>query len=546
MSHDMPRIAIFMTCYNHEKYVNEAIDSIINQTYQNWELYVVNDASTDKSGEIIASYTDKRIHFYDFQENTNYAGALKFLQDKLRDVDADYIACLSSDDAWVNTKLEKQLEIFHKYPQYKICLTWDKVIFSVQDKGYFENITLYSHERNRCRYEWLNYYFWNGNCFNQCSFMMPKHIFFKLNAFNHHMRQLNDFHMWYKVAIKYPIYLIEEELMYYRRHGNNLSEPDNSIFMRNSNEEYQILKEFVVPMDKNLFHRVFYRNLPYIQCETEEELAAEKLILFVSTNNPIKQQVALDIYFAHCGNEDFISILEEKYFFYEQDLLDLTGHNGLMTAFIASHRKPMFFSPISILTNAINKQQLTAMTLETYRYSTLFDLWNIACNSPEGKKQFDNIRNYIINLQEMRRLGHNQFHILFLIAQSSEWDVSEIIHKQQMEGAKCYVAFVPSIEETMHTVYHKNHPNAELAGAEIIDLYNEKELCLNFAYEQLEKIDAIYYVDCLNSRYECSTMASGYSLATEYYGVLKEETYQHMIQNKENQILEMMKDILLY
>lgn len=82
-----PKIGIYMSCYNHEPYVREAMDSIIGQTYKNWVLYVVNDASTDATGDILATYQDERIHYYDFKENTQYVGATNFLQSLLRDVD---------------------------------------------------------------------------------------------------------------------------------------------------------------------------------------------------------------------------------------------------------------------------------------------------------------------------------------------------------------------------------------------------------------------------------------------------------------------------
>ena len=65
------KVAVFMCCYNSEKFVAEAIETILNQTYSNWELWVANDGSTDSSAEIISSYKDDRIHFYNFKENTD-------------------------------------------------------------------------------------------------------------------------------------------------------------------------------------------------------------------------------------------------------------------------------------------------------------------------------------------------------------------------------------------------------------------------------------------------------------------------------------------
>ena len=60
------KVAIHMCCYNHGRFVAEAIDSILEQTYTNWELWMANDGSTDDSAEIMASYESDRIHFYNF------------------------------------------------------------------------------------------------------------------------------------------------------------------------------------------------------------------------------------------------------------------------------------------------------------------------------------------------------------------------------------------------------------------------------------------------------------------------------------------------
>lgn len=546
MNQGTPKIGIYTSCYNHEKYVAQAIDSVIAQTYENWEFYVVNDGSTDRSGKIIASYTDRRILYYDFKENTNFAGALVFLWDVLRDAEVDYIACIATDDMWKPDKLEKQIEIFHKYPEYKLCLTWDKIIFSTQNKGFYEGKTSYSHKRNRSRFEWLSLFFDNGNCLNQCSFLMPKQVFFELGAFNPYLRQLGDFHMWCKVAAKHPMYLIEEELTYYRRHDSNLSEPNDAVCLRDANEQYQILKDVILPMDKELFHRAFYARLPYAECETDAEFAAEKFIFLLSTNNYIKQQVAMDLFFENCGVKAFIEVLKKRYLFRERDLLNLTGGGGLVTAYAASLRKTAFFTPVSILLNAINTQQLTAASLSAYRYSMILDLWNVTSQFQEGKEQFHNVKDFIMALQDARRVEREKTKILFLIAENSPLDCSKLIQEKCEEGAICYAAFVPTIADAMHRPAGRALPDGWPKEVEILLLYDGKEHCLHFLHELSKEADCIYYIDCLDSNYECSLMAAGYPLSAECYGILREEIYQRMMENQEIQILEMMREILTY
>ena len=82
-SENSPKVAFFMPCYNHKNYIAEAMQSILNQTYSNWELYVADDGSTDGTKEVIKSFRDRRIHFYDFEKNTSFIGAFMFIQKEM-------------------------------------------------------------------------------------------------------------------------------------------------------------------------------------------------------------------------------------------------------------------------------------------------------------------------------------------------------------------------------------------------------------------------------------------------------------------------------
>ncbi len=545
MNNAKPKIVIYMPCYNHEKYVGAAIDSIIAQTYDNWELHIVNDGSTDKTGEIISTYKDQRIHFYNFEKNTKFVGASNFLQDICREVDADYISVLASDDMWEKDKLERQVEILCKFPEYKACLTWDKLIFSASKKGIYENQTTYSHVKNRNRYEWLNHLFWYDNCFNSCSMLVDKYVFYELDRVNINYMQLGDYRLWMKLVEKYPLYLIEKELTYYRRHDTNLSEPSTEVVIRCTNEEYQIYKEIMIPMDKNVFRRTFYMHLPYVNCDSEEALLAEKFILLVNSHKITQQQVAMDIYFAHCNNKKFISILENDYYFVAQDFFELTGKMGIQRRFISAHRLSKLCSPASILISKIDDNKINEDNLHLYQYSTLFDLWILTRQFEGGDRQFENIMKYICMIRNNRRLSKSYNSELFIIAQQSSWDFTKMLLSKQSMGIKCYVAFIPTKEQAMNNIYTQNIHDLQIDGVEIIQLYDKKEHFMRFLHELSKNVDYINFVDCLDSAYECADMAAGYSLEIEYRGILSEEYYKKECQNKDR-IFSMLTDIILY
>jgi len=106
-------VSIIMPCYNAGPYIAEAIDSILKQTYANWELLVVDDCSQDKSAEIIHSYCkkDKRIRYHKTKFPSGGAAAPRNIA--IQNAKGKFIAFLDSDDVWLTpTKLEQQLELF--------------------------------------------------------------------------------------------------------------------------------------------------------------------------------------------------------------------------------------------------------------------------------------------------------------------------------------------------------------------------------------------------------------------------------------------------
>ena len=101
-------VSIVMVNYNQERFIKEAIDSVIAQTYQNWELIIVDDGSTDQSVDIIKNYDDDRIKPIYLEENSHICIATNV---GFSHVTGEYIARLDSDDVWEKEKLYKQVAL---------------------------------------------------------------------------------------------------------------------------------------------------------------------------------------------------------------------------------------------------------------------------------------------------------------------------------------------------------------------------------------------------------------------------------------------------
>ena len=102
-------VSIITACYNSENYISETINSVLNQTYQNWELLIVDDCSTDNTKSLIKEFqkTEKRIKLFQLNENS---GAAVARNKAIKEAKGTFIAFLDSDDIWLPKKLERQLE----------------------------------------------------------------------------------------------------------------------------------------------------------------------------------------------------------------------------------------------------------------------------------------------------------------------------------------------------------------------------------------------------------------------------------------------------
>ena len=104
-------VSIIMPSWNTGRFIAESVQSVINQTYQKWELLIVDDCSTDNTDAVVTSFTDERIRYF---HNDHNSGAALTRNYALREAKGEWIAFLDSDDLWLPEKLEKQLNFMNR------------------------------------------------------------------------------------------------------------------------------------------------------------------------------------------------------------------------------------------------------------------------------------------------------------------------------------------------------------------------------------------------------------------------------------------------
>lgn len=219
----MPQVTVILTSYNHAKYLRESIESVLHQSFSDFELIIGDDASTDESWDIIQSYTDHRIHAYR-HEISKGGGVINELVLSGK-ISSDYVAIHHSDDIWEPQKLEKQVAFLEKNPQTGAVFSNALIIGEngqpFKDRSHF----YYSifDQPNRDRYEWLNYFFYHGNALCHSSVLIRKQCYDDCGIYRYGLAQIGDFDMWVRLCLKYEIHIIPEKLVRFRVRSNEMN-----------------------------------------------------------------------------------------------------------------------------------------------------------------------------------------------------------------------------------------------------------------------------------------------------------------------------------
>jgi len=199
-----------MPVYNGEKYLREAIDSILSQTFSDFEFLIINDGSTDKSVEIIKSHDDKRIRLIDNQKNLGIADVCNL---GMSLASGEYVARMDCDDISVKTRLEKQVEFMETHGEVGICGAWIKMFGAArQINRYF---TADQELKTRLLF---------NTCFAHPSVMIRKKIIIDNNLkFKKEFDPGDDYFLWTEASGVTKFANLPKILLYYRMHPANIS-----------------------------------------------------------------------------------------------------------------------------------------------------------------------------------------------------------------------------------------------------------------------------------------------------------------------------------
>ena len=231
----MPRVSILLTCYNHLTYLPAAYQSILDQTFTDYEIIALDDGSTDGTREWLANNaTQAKLVF-----NEKNLGTYGTLNVGLQHATGEFVAVFNDDDLWAKTKLEAQIDMMERFPRVGLVHTDG---YFIDGKGVIRKDSPLGFAFPKTETGDVLLALLYHNKIIASAALVRKECFDDLGGFNEEYFGSGDWEMWYRIAEKWHIGYVSEPLTMYRVHGANASHKLDKIWI-----DDQKLREWIAP-----------------------------------------------------------------------------------------------------------------------------------------------------------------------------------------------------------------------------------------------------------------------------------------------------------
>lgn len=279
----MPTISVILPVYNGEKYLRSAVESILTQTYPDFELILINDGSTDGSGEILDSFQDERIRRIDHSHNQ---GLISSLNEGITLAGGEYLARMDADDISLPARFERQLAYLQAHP--RVGVLGNQVRFL--DEKLDETVWEYHYPSGHSEIAWKMMFM---NIIPHPAVMLRRDILPQGLVYDPDYPTAEDYELWTRLIFKTEFANLDEVLLHYRRHAETVSEQKKLIQLETtlrirrqyisaaagielSNEQMLLLFQ-CPPYDRGLSHQEFKEFV---------ELLLEIFLAYKDKNHP--------------------------------------------------------------------------------------------------------------------------------------------------------------------------------------------------------------------------------------------------------------------
>ena len=331
-----PLVSVCINCYNAEKTILTTLRSVLDQTYRNLQVIVVDDCSTDGTWDIVQNIDDDRIERVRLAENSHISNANN---EALRRVRGEFVAHLDADDRWFPDKIEKQLAFLQEHPEYGACFSLAEMVDEqgnpVEDHRY--------RAENRDQAALLRHFLTVGNYLNHCSMFARREIVDRVGEHDITLLYLHDFDYWIRMAMICEIYIMPEKQLYCRLSSKSNSAMSEDKLAAHYFETAQIAYRAVRECPNDLFAEAFADRLRLKGAHTPEQMELEKAFLLTELISCLPRNPALGLRRLHelMSDKRYIEIAKRDFGFTVHDLYNLAKtavyHNALTHQALVDH-----------------------------------------------------------------------------------------------------------------------------------------------------------------------------------------------------------------
>jgi glycosyltransferase involved in cell wall biosynthesis len=290
------KITVLMPVYNSQKYLKEAIESVLNQSFTDFEFIIINDCSSDDSKNIICSFHDNRIRYF---ENTDNLGVANSLNQGLTLARGEYIVRMDSDDIALSDRFEKLILYMDNHPDVSICGSWVEYIGIKKDKSFW--FTFEDHDDIKTALLF-------GNAIAHPTVILKREIFLQNHEFyNPLFSKSEDYELWTRLVFKLKFANLQESLLKYRLHDQQASKKfqyisDNQVERIKQQYQKDILKKIELDISyMGIFESLCKKNIQNF-CKT-------KVLIEAMSKNAFNKKILLS---GMNFNRDSFSYMKEN------------------------------------------------------------------------------------------------------------------------------------------------------------------------------------------------------------------------------------------
>lgn len=218
----MPTVSILIPTFNCGQYISHAIESALNQSYQDVEIILVDDGSTDNTRELLKEYIKEGACKYIYQSNQGVAEARNAT---LRAARGEYVAFLDADDFWEPDKLELQMNFLAERPDVALLHGNIRIVDAGKNQTIFDSLPI--NRRHKCDHIFGELYL--GNFINTSTVVIKRECLDRIGCFDTNLIQAEDYDLWMRVAAEFKCGFQDVVMGTYRVHRTNTSKNSNQV-----------------------------------------------------------------------------------------------------------------------------------------------------------------------------------------------------------------------------------------------------------------------------------------------------------------------------